>query len=113
MKCNKGKVFYGIGKLLEEYFWDLWRIENPITSLQKNEDKFFWTKKCEDNFKLLKELLTYAAIVNIVEPNREYGVGTNASLEGFGGVLMQEGHVIFYESQNLKEHEKSNKITWK
>lgn len=27
--------------------------------------------------------------------------------EGFGGILTQEGHDIFYESRKLKEHEKN------
>jgi hypothetical protein len=30
---------------------------------------------------------------------------TNACKEGLGGVLMQKGSVIFYESQKLNEHE--------
>ena len=27
--------------------------------------------------------------------------------EGLGGIFMQDGHVIYYESRNLKEHEKN------
>ena len=32
-------------------------------------------------------------------------VCTDACGQGLGGVLMQENHVIFYESRMLKEHE--------
>jgi hypothetical protein len=32
-------------------------------------------------------------------------VGTDVCKEGLGGVLMQEGHVICYESRKLNEHE--------
>ena len=32
---------------------------------------------------------------------------TDACNEGLGGVLMQEGHVIAYESRKLKTHEKN------
>ena len=32
---------------------------------------------------------------------------TNASNDGFGSVLTQEGHVIAYESRKLKIHEKN------
>ena len=34
-------------------------------------------------------------------------VCTDACKEGIGGILTQNGHVIFYESRNLKEHEKN------
>ena len=32
---------------------------------------------------------------------------TNASKEGLGGVLSQEGHVVSYESRKWKEHEQN------
>jgi hypothetical protein len=34
-------------------------------------------------------------------------VCTNACKEGIGGILMKNGHVIGYESINLKEHERN------
>ena len=43
--------------------------------------------------------------MSIADPNKDYVVCTNASKEGVGGVLMQEGRVIAYESRKLKEHE--------
>jgi hypothetical protein len=33
-------------------------------------------------------------------------VCTDASKEGINGVLIQEGHVVFYSSRKLNEHEK-------
>ena len=41
-----------------------------------------------------------------MNPGKEYVVCTYASLEGLGGVLIQEGNVICYESRKLKDHEK-------
>ena len=32
---------------------------------------------------------------------------TNACNQGLGGVLIQDSHVVGYESRNLKEHEKN------
>lgn len=53
----------------------------------------------------MKHLLTTAPILRITDPNKDYVVCTDASKEGVGGVLMQEGKVIAYESRKLKEHE--------
>jgi hypothetical protein len=54
---------------------------------------------------LLKQLLTSAPVLNIVDPNKSFLVCTDACKEGLGGVLTKNGHVIGYESRNLKEHE--------
>jgi hypothetical protein len=63
------------------------KISHPITSLQKRGTKFEWKLKCENNFNLLKELLTSAPVLNIVDPNESFVVCTNACKEGLGGVL--------------------------
>jgi hypothetical protein len=83
------------------------KIPHPITSLQKKGTKFEWTPKCEENFNLLKELLTSAPMLKIIDPSEIFVVYTNACKEGLGGVLMQNGHVIGYESRNIKEHERN------
>jgi hypothetical protein len=54
----------------------------------------------------LKELLTTAHILKVADLDKDFIVYVDVSKEGLGGVLTQEGHVIFYESQKLKEHER-------
>jgi hypothetical protein len=55
----------------------------------------------------LKELLTSAPIFKIVDPNENFVVCIDVCKEGLVGVLTQNGHVIFYESRKLKEHERN------
>eukprot|EP00253_Pinus_taeda_P030099 PITA_30099 len=66
---------------------------------------FHWTPNCQKSFEQLKHLLTTAPILSIADPSKDYVLCTDASKEGLGGVLMQEGRVIAYESRKLKEHE--------
>jgi hypothetical protein len=54
----------------------------------------------------LKSLLTSAPILRIVDPDADFVVCTDACKEGLSGVLGQNGHVICYESRNLKQHER-------
>ena len=82
-------------------------IANPINSIQNKGKKFLWSQKCEDSFKKLKTLLTTAPILRIADPSKEFIVCTDACNEGLGGVLIQEGHAIAYESRKIKIHEKS------
>jgi hypothetical protein len=57
------------------------------------------------HFNKLKELLTTAPILKVADLDKDFTVCVDASKEGLGGVLTQEGHVICYESHKLKEHE--------
>ena len=60
------------------------KIAHPITSFQKKGTKFEWTLKCENNFNMLKELLTSAHVLKIADPNESFGVCIDACKEGLG-----------------------------
>jgi hypothetical protein len=99
------RSFMGLAGYYRRFIAGFSRIAHAITSLQRKENKFQWTEQCESSFQQLKQLLTIAPILKIVDPNKDYVVCTDACKEGLGGVLSQEGSVICYESRKLKEHE--------
>eukprot|EP00253_Pinus_taeda_P033189 PITA_33189 len=99
------RSFMGLAGYYRRFFEGFSRVAYPITSLQKKGKVFKWTSECQKSFEQLKHLLTTAPILSIADPNKDYVVCTDASKEGMGGVLMQEGRVIAYESRKLKEHE--------
>ena len=51
--------------------------------------------------------MTTKPILRIVDPNKDFVVCTDASKDGLRGFLTKYGHVVFYESRKLKEHEKN------
>jgi hypothetical protein len=55
----------------------------------------------------LKELLKTTPILKVEYLDKYFTICVDASKEGLGGVLTQEGHMIYYESQKLKEHERN------
>jgi hypothetical protein len=101
------RYFMGLDSYYRRFIVGFSKISHPITSLQKKGTKFEWTLKCENNFNLLKELLTSVPVLNIVDPKEIFVVCTNACKEGLVGVLTQNGHIIGYESRKLKEHERN------
>jgi hypothetical protein len=44
--------------------------------------------------------------LKVEDPDKDFTICVDASKVGLSGVLTQEGHVICYESQKLKEHKK-------
>jgi hypothetical protein len=99
------KYFMGLAGYYRRFIEGFSKISHPITSLQNKGIKFEWTSECEENFNLLKELLTNAPVLNIFDPNESCVICIDACKEGLGGVLTQNGHVISYESKNIKKHE--------
>jgi hypothetical protein len=75
--------------------------------LQKKNEKFIWTEKCAEAFRRLKELLTTVSILKVLDMDLDFMVCTDASKEGLGGVLMQDGRVIAYISRKLRRHEEN------
>jgi hypothetical protein len=101
------RSFMGLVGYYRRFIAGFSKIPHPITSLQRKEEKFQWTKECEKSFQLLKQLLTSAPILRIAYPNVDFMVCTDVCKEGLGGVLSQNKFVICYESRKLKEHEKN------
>jgi hypothetical protein len=101
------RSFMGITGYYRRFIEGFSKIAYPITSLQKKGTRFNWSEKCQDSFNKLKELLTMTPILKVADPDKDFTVCVDASKEGLGGVLTQEGHVICYESWKLKEHERN------
>jgi len=80
-------------------------ISYPITSLQRKGKKFECTEECAISFEQLKHLRTNALVLKIEDHDKEFVICTDACKIGLGGVLMQEEHVVCYESMKLNEHE--------
>jgi hypothetical protein len=76
-----------------------------MTSLPQKDLKFAWTEECEVAFYTLRKLLATAPV--LAQPNIEksFVVFCDASRNGLGCVLMQEGWVIAYASRQLRKHE--------
>jgi hypothetical protein len=96
------RSFMGLAGYYRRFIGGFLKIEHPITSLQRKRMKFQWTMDYERSFQHLKQLLTSAPILRIVDPNEYFIVCTYACNEGLGGVLSQDRFVICYESRKLK-----------
>ena len=101
------RFFMGLAGQYRIFIEGFSRVAHAITSLQKKGMKFEWTSKCEESFQQLKNLLTSAPVLKVADPEKDFVVCTDACGQGLGGVLMQDNHMMCYESRNMKEHEKN------
>ncbi|KAG8503711.1 hypothetical protein CXB51_001713 [Gossypium anomalum] len=80
---------------------------NTNDKVASKKIKFEWSEKCQKSFDQLKTLLTEAPVLVQPESGKEFVIYSDASLNGLGCVLMQEGRVVAYASRQLKRHEKN------
>ncbi|GJX14447.1 putative reverse transcriptase domain-containing protein [Tanacetum coccineum] len=78
----------------------------PIELTQKNK-KYEWGSEEEEAFQTLKQKLCSAPILALPEGTEDFVVYCDASLKGYGAVLMQREKVIAYASRQLKVHEEN------
>ena len=89
------------------FIQDFSKISSHLTKLTKKNVNFVWSQKCEQAFNELKDKLTSAPILTIMDGSEGLTVYTDAYGTGLGAVLMQNGKVIAYASRQLKTHEKN------
>ena len=80
-------------------------IASPLTTLTQKITKFEWSKTCEKSFQLLKDRLTSALVLTLLEGTKGSLAYCDASQVGLGCVLLQHGRLISYASRQLKVHE--------
>ena len=82
-------------------------IATPMRRLLQKIVKFEWGEEFQRSFDKLKAFLTEAPVLTQPTCGKEYVIFSDASLNGLGCVLMQEGKVVAYASRQLKPHEKN------
>ena len=99
------RSFFGLAGYYRRFIENFSRLTAPMTGLTRNEVKFKWNYLCEKEFQELKRRLTTTPIRIVPERGQRYTVYCDALKGELGCLLMQSGRVVFYGSQQLKNHE--------
>lgn len=78
----------------------------PLTDLLKMNRPWGWSDACAKAFDELKVVVSQEPVLALPNFGKEFEVHTDASDFAIGGVLMQDGHPIAYESRKLNETER-------
>jgi hypothetical protein len=76
-----------------------------MTKLLEKDGKFKRSLQCEEAFLTLKKLLTTTPVLAQLDIEKSFDVYCDALGTGIEDVLMQDGRVIAYASQQLRHHE--------
>ncbi|GJW30694.1 putative reverse transcriptase domain-containing protein [Tanacetum coccineum] len=94
------RQFLGLAGYYRRFIEGFSLIVKPLTKLTQKNKTYEWGEEEEEAFQLLKGKLCSALILALPEGSEDFVVYCDASLKGYGAVLMQREKVIAYASRN-------------
>jgi LPS O-antigen subunit length determinant protein (WzzB/FepE family) len=104
------RSFFRMARYYRRFIENFSKIAKSMAELLKNNTKFELSEACEKSFQELKKRLTTTPVLTLPDIKKDFVVYYDASRQGLGCVLMQEGKVVAYASRHLKKH-KENYVT--
>ena len=95
----------GTVNYLSRFVPKLTDVMRPISDLTRPDNEWSWTSSHDKAFQEVKHLLTVAPVLAFFDPSKELSIQCNASAQGLGAALLQEGRPLAYASRALSDTE--------
>ncbi|GJU34529.1 putative reverse transcriptase domain-containing protein, partial [Tanacetum coccineum] len=102
------RQFLGLAGYYRRFIEGFSLIAKPLTKLTQKNKTYEWGEEEEEAFQLLKDKLCSAPILALPEGSEDFVVYCDASLKGYGAVLMQREKVIAVST----DHKEPSIIFW-
>jgi hypothetical protein len=99
------RSFLGLARYYRRFIEGFLKISKPMTELLEKDNKFGWMPAYEVSFQELKKRMMTALILAMTDTEKLFSIYCDASGQGLGCVLMQDGHMVVYASRLLRKHE--------
>jgi hypothetical protein len=101
------RSFLGLASYYRKFIKNFTKIAAPLTNLLKKSTVIYeWEEACGETFETLKGILVKASMLKLSDFDKEFEIHSNASNFAIGGVLVQEGKPVAFESKKLSETER-------
>jgi len=99
------RLFLGLANYYRRFIEGYSKKTTPLSDLLKKNQRWEWTVDCQQAFEKLKTAVASAPVLGLPDFEKPFEVHTDASDRAIGGVLVQEGHPIAFESRKLSDAE--------
>ncbi|PKI56557.1 hypothetical protein CRG98_023083 [Punica granatum] len=104
-KVTDSCSFIGLTNYYQRFIKGYSSIIVPLMDMLKKGRVWKWTDRCQAAFDRLKRDVIEVHVLMLLDFGKSLEVEMDASGYAVGGVLMQEGHPVAYESRKLSEGE--------
>ncbi|KAF8107055.1 hypothetical protein N665_0127s0005 [Sinapis alba] len=105
-KVTELRSFLGLVNYYHRFIGGNSKKEAPLTDLLKKGKTWDWSVRCKEAFEELKNAVSQEPVLALPDFSLPFELHTDASDYAIGGVLMQNGHPIAFESRKLNETER-------
>lgn len=98
--------FLGLITYVSKFIPGLSEKTSEIRKLLNKKSCFIWNEIHEQSFISLKQILTNTPVLRYFDTQKPVTVSVDASMDGLGAVLLQDGLPVIYSSRALTETEK-------
>lgn len=95
----------GTANYLARFVPRLSDVMRPINALTRDDAEWSWDSVYDKAFEELKKLLTQAPVLAYFDPAKQLSIQCDASGEGLGAALLQDGQPLAYASRSLSDTE--------
>ena len=99
------RAFLGLANYFRKFMQGYSQMVSPLTDLTRTKKAWNWTDKCTEAFERVKYCLTHAPVLRMPDFSKPFEVVADASKYASGGVLLQEGQPIAFDSRKFNKAE--------
>jgi hypothetical protein len=100
------RSFLGLASYYRKFIKNFAKIAAPLTNLlKKSTITYEWEEACDEASGPLKGILVKALVLKLLDFDKEFEIHSDAFDFVTGGVLVQEGRPVAFESKKLGETE--------
>jgi len=101
------RSFLGLASYYRKFIKNFAKIAAPLTNLlKKSAITYDWDEACDETFGTLKGILVKVPVLKLPDFDKDFEIHSDASNFAIGGVIMQDGRPMAFESKKLSETER-------
>ncbi len=101
------ETFLGMVTYLQKFAPNLAEITSPLRMLLKKDVECVWDQPQSDAFSKVKQVITQSPVLAYFDPKKPVYIECDASMNGVGAAIMQDGQPVAYASKILTQTERN------